>query len=141
MWHVTVVNREKWEGLGMQQEQNVVVLAGVSEAELSAQLDDDASSAAGDSAGTVYGSEHESVESVALQEILGVGMTSLAEWAWANAPHWLTPEKRQEYVDMFLYAAEIYQEWDAQAGEGSNMMDLYDIDEAYEGDGEAAAAA
>ena len=140
MWHVTVVNREKWEGLGMQQEQNVVVLAGVSEAELSAQLDDDASSAAGDSAGTVYGSEHESVESVALQEILGVGMTSLAEWAWANAPHWLTPEKRQEYVDMFLYAAEIYQEWDAQAGKGSNMMDLYD-DEAYEGDGEAAAAA
>ena len=124
----------------MQQEQNVVVLAGVSEAELSAQLDDDASSAAGDSAGTVYGSEHESVESVALQEILGVGMTSLAEWAWANAPHWLTPEKRQEYVDMFLYAAEIYQEWDAQAGKGSNMMDLYD-DEAYEGDGEAAAAA
>ena len=86
----------------------------------------------------MYGSEHESVESVALQEILGVGMTSLAEWAWANAPRWLTPEKRQEYVDQFLYAAEIYQEW--VAGEGSNMMDLYD-DEAYEGDGEAAAAA
>ena len=42
---------------------------------------------------------------------------------------------------MFLLAAEIYQQWDAQAGEGSNMLDLYDIDETNEGDGEAAASA
>ena len=42
----------------------------------------------------------------------------------------------------------MYQEWDAEAGEGSNMMDLFDIDEEDEGYGgdaedgaEAAAAA
>ena len=120
------------------QEQNVVVLAEVSEAELSAPPDDDTSgSVASDSAGSVHGSEHDSVDSVTIHdEIMGVDATSLAEWAWANAPRWLTPEKRQECVDLFLEAAEIYQEWEAQAGE----MDLYVIDEAYEGDGESAAA-
>ena len=82
------------------------------------------------------------MDSVTIQEIImGVANTSLAEWAHANSPDWLAPEARQEFVDMFLLAAEIYQQWDAQAGEGSNMLDLYDIDETNEGDGEAAASA
>ena len=72
----------------------------------------------------------------------------------------LTPEARQEYVDMFLLAAEIVQKW--EPGEASNMLDLYAIDEAsssasaasvhsdsagsvhgseHAGDGEAAASA
>ena len=60
---------------------------------------------------------------------------SLAAWARANAPEWLTPQQQANYVDLFLLAAEMYQEWDAEAGEGSNMMDLYDIDEEDEGYG------
>ena len=117
---------------------HLVVLAEVSEAELSAPPDDDTSgSIASDSAGSVHGSEHDSVDSVTIYEII-MG-NELAEWAWANTPHWLTPEKRQEYVDMFLLAAEICQKW--EPGEGSNMMALYDIDETNEGDGEEAATA
>ena len=123
------------------QQQNVVVLAEVSEAELSGPPDDDSSSSSAasvhsDSAGSVHGSEHDSVDSVTIYEII-MG-NELAEWAWANTPHWLTPEKRQEYVDMFLDAAEICQKW--EPGEGMNMMALYDIDETNEGDGEEAAA-
>ena len=61
--------------------------------------------------------------------------TSLAAWARANAPEWLTPQQQEDYVALFLLAAEMYQEWDAEAGEGSNMMDLFDIDEEDEGYG------
>ena len=81
----------------------------------------------------MHGSEHDSVDSVGIYEII-MG-NELAEWAWANTPHF-TPEKRQEYVDMFLDAAEICQKW--EPGEGMNMMALYD--ETNEGDGEDAAA-
>ena len=104
--------------------------------------DDDSSSSSAasvhsDSAGSVHGSEHDSVDSVTIHdEIMGDDATTLADWAWANAPRWLTPQKRQQCVDLFLEAAEIYQEWEAQAGE----MDLYVIDETNEGDGEEAAA-
>lgn len=125
----------------MQPNQNVVAaLAEVSEAELSGLHGDSSSSSVhSDSAGSVHGSDHDSVDTVTLHErIMGVANTSLAQWAHANSPPWLTPEARQEFVDMFLAAAQIYQEWDAEAGQGSNMLDLYYIDEA---DGEAAAAA
>ena len=133
-----------------------------SEAESSAPADD-----ASDSAGTPHGSEFDSVASVEAEEaereavpvqqhppVLPFAVaaalqgTSLAAWARANAPEWLTPQQQEDYVDLFLLAAEMYQEWDAEAGEGSNMMDLFDIDEEDEGYGgdaedgaEAAAAA
>ena len=80
------------------------------------------------------------MDSVTLHEIImGVPNTSLEAWAHANSPPNLTPEERQEYVDMFLLDAEAVQKW--EPGEGSNMMGLYDIDEADEGDGERAASA
>ena len=127
-----------------QPDQNVVALAEVAEAELSARSED-------------------SVDSVTLHEIImGVNDTSLEAWAHANfanlAPN-LSPEARQEYIDKFLLAAEIVQKW--EPGEGSNMLDLYAIEEgsssssaasvhsdsagsvhgSHEGDGEAAASA
>ena len=120
-----------------------MALAEVSEAETSAPPDDDTSgSVASDSAGSVHGSEPESVDSVTIHdEIMGINATSLAEWAWTNTPHWLAPEKRQEYVELLLEAAEIYEEMEEQAGAESSMLDLYVIDEAYEGDGESAVSA
>ena len=127
----------------MQQEPNVVALAEVSEAEALAQPDDSSSSSAAsvhsDSAGSVHGSEPESVDSVTIHdEIMGINATSLAEWAWANTPRSLAPEKRQEYVELLLEAAAIYEEMEEQAGAESSRLDLYVIDE---GDGESAGSA
>ena len=80
------------------------------------------------------------MQSVALES------TSLAAWAQANAPEWFTPQQQQDYVDLFLLAADIYQEWDAAQGEGAGLMELFDIDEEDEGyggdaEGDAGAAA
>ena len=72
--------------------------------------------------------ESEAVQSVALES------TSLAAWAQANAPEWFTLQQQQNYVDLFLLAADIYQEWDA-AGEGAGLIELFDIDEEDEGYG------
>ena len=60
--------------------------------------------------------------------------TSLAAWARANAPEWLTPQQQEDYVTLFLQAADIYQKWD-DAEEGAGLTDLYDIDEEDEGYG------
>ena len=111
-----------------------VALAAVSEAELSAPGDD-----ASDSAGTPHGSEFDSVASVeAESEAVPCAAvlegTSLAAWARANAPEWLTPQQQEDYVTLFLQAADIYQKWD-DAEEGAGLTDLYDIDEEDEGYG------
>ena len=79
------------------------------------------------------------MQSVALES------TSLAAWAQANAPEWFTLQQQQNYVDLFLLAADIYQAWDA-AGEGAGLIELFDIDEEDEGyggdaEGDAGAAA
>ena len=108
-----------------------------SEAELSEPADD-----ASDSAGTPHGSEFDSVASVEAVEaeseaVPGAAVlegTSLAAWARANAPEWLTPQQQEDYVALFLQAADIYQKWD-DAEEGAGLTDLYDIDEEDEGYG------
>ena len=105
-----------------------------SEAESSAPADD-----ASDSAGTPHGSEFDSVASVeAESEAVPCAAvlegTSLAAWAGANAPEWLTPQQQEDYVTLFLQAADIYQKWD-DAEEGAGLTDLYDIDEEDEGYG------
>ena len=119
-----------------------------SEAESSAPADD-----ASDSAGTPHGSEFDSVASVEAEEaereavpvqqhppVLPFAVaaalqgTSLAAWARANAPEWLTPQQQEDYVALFLQAADIYQKWD-DAEEGAGLTDLFDIDEEDEGYG------
>lgn len=118
---------------------NVVVLAEMSEAEAGSQNEDSSSSSAGsvhsDSAGTVEGSEGSTVASVSMEEIIcGIECASLAEWARRNSAPWITPEEREEYVEMFLDAARIFDEVVAQ---DSSMLDLFDINEEQEEQQEA----